>query len=107
VLLLEEEKKKDSRLIPSFLRPSGSFHCFILPLPIMSSSAAAAACWWETVVAWIMGTPMIDSSSKESVDLRAKGDRIEACLAERPVNLWELRELALSKGGFLSGECEC
>lgn len=33
-----------------------------------------------------------------------KARRIEDCLARSPVNLWELRELALSKGGLLERE---
>jgi hypothetical protein len=33
-----------------------------------------------------------------------KAQRIEDCLARSPVNLWELRELALSKGGLLERE---
>ena len=37
-------------------------------------------------------------------DSKTKEDRIETCLAQTPVNLWELRELALSKGGLLKRE---
>lgn len=37
-------------------------------------------------------------------DMTTKEDRIEACLSRNPVNLWELRELALSKGGLMTRE---
>eukprot|EP00980_Cylindrotheca_fusiformis_P029035 scaffold22701_cov123-Cylindrotheca_fusiformis.AAC.14 len=43
------------------------------------------------------------SSSKE--DWQAiKTNQIQTCLQQNPVNLWELRELALSKGGLMTSE---
>lgn len=36
-------------------------------------------------------------------DMEEKALQIEACLAKNPVDLWELRELALSRGGLLKG----
>ena len=35
--------------------------------------------------------------------LKDKALRVQACLAHDPVSLWELRELALSKGGLVNG----
>lgn len=44
------------------------------------------------------------SSFQEESYLRNKTDRIEACLGTTsPVDLWELRELALSEGGLMRG----
>jgi hypothetical protein len=36
-------------------------------------------------------------------DMEEKELQIKACLAKNPVDLWELRELALSGGGLLKG----
>ena len=38
-------------------------------------------------------------------NLKTKATRIETCLAQSPVDLWELRELALSQGGLLTRKC--
>jgi hypothetical protein len=37
--------------------------------------------------------------------LEEKAMEIEECLARKPVNLWHLRELALTRGGLLQGRC--
>ncbi len=42
------------------------------------------------------------STSRLDDDLTTKVDRIENCLSQNPVDLWQLRELALSKGGLIS-----
>ena len=39
----------------------------------------------------------------DEVDCLTKTERIERCLGTNPVDLWELRELALSDGGLLRG----
>ena len=38
-----------------------------------------------------------------AIALKDKALRVQACLAHDPVSLWELRELALSKGGLVNG----
>ena len=41
------------------------------------------------------------ASRLPSSEMDQKVLQIEACLARNPVNLWELRELALSRGGLV------
>ena len=51
------------------------------------------------------GATIADTISHEKVDCQNKTERIEICLGtSSPVDLWELRELALSEGGLLRGE---
>lgn len=46
-----------------------------------------------------------NENADECVDPRNKIQRIEACLGTmNSVDLWDLRELALSEGGLLKGE---
>lgn len=40
----------------------------------------------------------------ENVDEFEKAQNIERCLSQHQVNLWELRELALTRGGLINGE---
>lgn len=48
------------------------------------------------------GATIADTISHEKVDCQNKTERIEICLGtSSPVDLWELRELALSEGGLL------
>ena len=37
------------------------------------------------------------------MDLNAKVEEIQSVLEERNVNLWKLRELALTEGGLVNG----
>jgi hypothetical protein len=43
-------------------------------------------------------------SLKEKDWQTTKLDRIQTCLLQNPVNLWELREMALSRGGLMTSE---
>jgi hypothetical protein len=61
---------------------------------------------WERWNCWMastsLGQTILSSPFQAEDDLLTKSARIEACLAQSPVDLWELRELALSKGGLLT-----
>jgi len=58
----------------------------------------AAAALWDWLAEWIASW-----YEEAPITYQEKDARIQACLALSPVNLWELRELALSSGGLL--EC--
>ena len=47
---------------------------------------------------------LFTSSLRSRDDLTTKAERIDRCLSQKPVDLWELRELALSNGGLLTRE---
>ena len=47
------------------------------------------------------GEEMITPLAFEAMD---KALEIQKCLAAEPVDLWQLRELALTKGGLLNGQ---
>ena len=47
---------------------------------------------------------LLTTASASDYSAEEKAQKIEACLAQSPVNLWELRDLALSQGGLL--ECK-
>ena len=49
-----------------------------------------------------MGT-FLSRPTDELLDVGKKFEEIEACLNNETVDLWELRELALTRGGFLKG----
>jgi len=61
---------------------------------------------WERGNCWIsttwLGQSILPPPFHGHDDLKTKAARIEACLSRSPVDLWELRELALSKGGLLT-----
>lgn len=62
---------------------------------------------WRVMLDQLLSTlePWIFSSTLHSHDdLSTKVDRIEQCLSQNPVDLWELRELALSRGGLMTCE---
>lgn len=40
------------------------------------------------------------------MDLNAKADEINLVLSEPDVNLWKLRELALTEGGLVNGKIQ-
>ena len=44
-----------------------------------------------------------DTSSIEDF-IQRKIQKIKSCLERNDVDLWELRELALTKGGFINGK---
>jgi hypothetical protein len=44
------------------------------------------------------------TSQLATLEMEEKALQIEACLARDPIDLWELRELALTSGGLLTGE---
>lgn len=62
--------------------------------------------WWEIWNGWMactsLGKTWMAPPLEAEDDLHTKAERIETCLADVPVNIWELRELALSKGGLLT-----
>ena len=39
------------------------------------------------------------------MDMKAKANEIHLVLSEPDVNLWKLRELALTEGGLVNGMC--
>lgn len=45
---------------------------------------------------------LFDSSLRSHDDLTTKAERIDSCLSQKPVDMWALRELALSNGGLLT-----
>jgi hypothetical protein len=59
--------------------------------------------WLESLLSSLQGLGLV-TAAEEDLSFQEKATRIEACLAQVPVNLWELRELALSKGGLLERE---
>lgn len=50
-------------------------------------------------------SPPSETRTKESIiqEMQEKALEIEECLSNDPVNLWHLRELALTRGGLLQG----
>jgi hypothetical protein len=81
------------------------FCAWVLAATIMSSwmifESFVASLWNLLRMQLPQQQPLLyDQDSMEE-----KAQRIEACLARKPVNLWELRELALSRGGLLERKC--
>jgi hypothetical protein len=56
------------------------------------------------VILRIRNPPPYSLNEKEKDWQTTKLDRTQTCLQQNPVNLWELRELALSKGGLMTSE---
>jgi hypothetical protein len=82
-----------------------------------ATSSSTFSSWWDQFSGWLIakwGPSLLPYYSSSSLllrledDITSKTDRIEACLSSQndSVDLWELRELALSKGGLMSREYE-
>ena len=65
-----------------------------------------SALWDSSIEQLVSSMPasLFTSSLRLRDDLKTKAERIDRCLAQNPVDLWELRELALSNGGLLTRE---
>ena len=52
-----------------------------------------------------LSSPPVATKTKEATieEMKQKALEIEECLSNDPVNLWHLRELALTRGGLLEG----
>lgn len=78
------------------------------PLSFTTTATSSLAQQLVQQLCWAMGIVTQDQKNQQLLealdDLSTKEERINKCLSQDPVNLWELRELALSKGGLLNCE---
>jgi hypothetical protein len=52
----------------------------------------------------VFGIELTLRDNSKAFNYQEKAKRIEECLGETRVDLWKLRQLALSKGGLLEGK---